>query len=102
METYPPIVQSALAKMDETQKLTFESEYASRRKKKGTMVAATIFFIHFFLYGRIGMGILYLLALCTMVGSVWWVIELFLIGKRLDDHNRELAVNLARDMKIMG
>ena len=99
--TYPPIVQSALSKMDDQQKLTFESEYAARRKKLGTMVACTIIPIHFFLYGRIGMGIFYALVLCTLVGWVWWVIELCLIGKRLNEHNAELATNLARDMKLM-
>ena len=88
--------------MTEQQKLTFESEYANRRKKKGTMAVATVFFIHFFLYGRVGMGILFILACLTLIGFLWWPIELCLVGKRVREYNGELAVNLARDMKIMG
>ena len=65
------------------------------------MIAATLFLLHFFIYGRVGLGILYVLCCFTLIGSVWWVIELFLIGKRLNERNDELAVNLARDMRLM-
>ena len=98
---YPPIVQSALSKMDEQQKLTFESEYARRRKKTGTMAISTIFFVHFFFYGRVGMGIFFLVCCVTVIGFVWWPVELCMVGKRVREHNGELAVNLARDLKLM-
>ena len=100
-ENYPPIVLAALSKMDEQQKLTLETEYHNRATKLGTMVLFTIIPIQFFLYGRIGFGIYYAIVLCTVVGWVWWVIERCLIGKRLREHNEQIAVNLARDLKIM-
>ena len=80
METYPPLVQSALTKMTEDQKLTFESEYNS-------------------LLGKTAMGIFFWL---TFGGfGLWWLIEWFLTPKRVNDYNREMSVNLARDTKMM-
>ncbi len=99
MDTYPPIVQGALANMAQDQQLTFQSEYARRKKSMGTMVLATVFFVHFFVYGKVGMGIVYWL---TAWGFMfWWVIELLLIGKRLNDHNNQIAMELAREMSLM-
>ena len=101
METYPPIVQSALARMDQDQRLTFQSEYNYRKKKLTPMIFATIFFLHFFFYGRVGLGVVYILVCLTVLGFVWYFVEICMIGKRMRDHNYDLAVNIARDMKIM-
>ena len=102
MDTFPPLVQSSLSKMDEEQRLTFQSEFDSRKKNKGAMIACTIFLIHFFVYGKVGMGIIYVpICLFTGIGLVWWLIELFLIGKRLNEYNNKVAVDLAREMKLM-
>ena len=102
MDTYPPLVQSSLTKMTEDQKLTFQTEYEKRRKSLTLMVPTTIFFIHFFVYRRVGLGILYVLLCFTMVGFLWWPIELFLIPKRLREHNQTVATALAHEMKMMG
>ena len=101
MDTFPPLVQSSLSKMDEEQRLTFQSEYDSRKKSMGAMVACTIFFIHFFVYGRVGMGFLFILCCLTIIGFIWWPIELCLINKRLKEYNDQQAINLAREMKLM-
>lgn len=101
METYPPIVQNALGKMDEDQQLTFKSEYDKHKKTLAPMILATVFFIHFFLYGRVGLGVVYVVTMFFTIGFIWWAVEICMIGKRLRDHNDELAVNLMRDMKIL-
>ena len=101
MDTFPPLVQSALSKMDGTQKLTFETEYENRKRKTAGMVIATILFVHFFFYRRIFLGIIYLICLFTVFGFVWWIIELCLIRSRLKEHNGRVAVDLAREMSLM-
>ena len=101
METYPPIVQSALARMDQNQRLTFQSEYNNRKKKLTPMIFATIFFLHFFFYDRVGLGVVYILVCFTVLEFVWYFVEICMIGKRMRDHNNDLAVSIARDMKIM-
>ena len=100
MESYPPLVQSALSKMTEEQKLTFESEYGRRKRSMPLLVVLAIFFpIQHFLLGKVGLGI----ALWLTIGGlgVWWFIEIFLTPKRVNDYNDAAAVNLARDVKIM-
>ena len=39
MDTFPLLVESSLSKMDEEQRLTFQSEYDGRKKNKGAMIA---------------------------------------------------------------
>ena len=56
METYPPIVQNALGKMNEDQQLVFKSEYDKRKKRVVPMLLATIFFVHFFVLRAHGVG----------------------------------------------
>lgn len=98
--SYPPIVQASIAKMDDTQKLTFEAEYANRRKSKGLIVALAIIFpIQLFLLGKVGMGVFFWLTFGGI--GVWYLIEVFISAKRTDAYNEEMAVNLARDLKIM-
>ena len=100
MDTFPPLVQSALAKMTEDQKLTFQAEYDRQKKSLGLMIPVTLLFIHFFFYRRFLLGFIFIL---TAGGSlIWWAIELFLIGKRLGAHNRKVATEVVREMKLMG
>ena len=44
MNTYPPLVQSALSKMTGNQKLTFEAEYKRQHKNEGLYIFLAIFF----------------------------------------------------------
>ena len=103
MDTYPPIVQGALRGMSEEDRLTFTSEYERRKLNVLPMLVAAFFFIHFFFYGRIGLGIVFILVMVATLGLAlpWWIVEMCITGKRVRDHNETLAVNLARDMKIM-
>ena len=37
----------------------------------------------------------------TGVGLIWWIVELWLINKRLREYNNDVALNLARELKLM-
>ena len=97
---YPPLVQTALAKMSDTEKLTFETEYAKQKKSPGLYVALAILFpIHLALLGKWGLQILFT---CTFGGVlVWWIIEWFRVSKRVQEYNEEKALEIARYLKIM-
>ncbi len=101
METYTPIVQNALSKMTEQQQLIFKSEYERQKKDLVPMVIATIFFLHFFFYGRVGLGVVYVLVCTTLIGLIWWAIELCMVGKRVQEYNDRIAVDIVRDMKML-
>ena len=100
MQNFPPVVQAALAKMDDQQRLTFESEYNRRKKSKGLMVfLAIVFPIQLILLGRPGLWFAYLFTGGGL--GIWWIVEWFLTPGRVDRINGELATDIARDIKIM-
>ena len=48
------------------------------------------------------MGIIFVLVtFLTGVGLIWWIVELWLINKRLREYNNDVALNLARELKLM-
>ena len=99
-EKYPPVVMASFNKMDETQRLTFESAYRQRRWSKGVMVVLAILFpIQHFLLGKTGMGVAFWLTSGGLL--VWWIIEIFLVSSRVDEYNGQVATEIARDLKLM-
>ena len=100
IEKYPPVVMASLNKMDETQRLTFESAYKQRRWSKGVIVALAILFpIQHFLLGKTGMGVAFWLT--GFAVGVWWLIEIFLASGRVDEYNGQVATEIARDLRLM-
>ena len=99
-DQYPPIVRSALEKMDDKQRMVFQQEYDSRqRASRGMIILSIVFPIQLFLLGRTGLGIAFLL---TGGGFfIWWIVEIFLTPRRVKTYNAELATTIARDMTIM-
>ena len=97
---YPPLVQSALSKMTDEQNLTFEAEYARRRKDTALyVVLAIIFPIQLVLLGRLGLQLIFWL---TGGGAaIWWIVEWFLTPKRVREYNDKVATEIARDLSIM-
>lgn len=99
-EKYPPVVMASFSKMDETQRLTFESAYNQRKKTKGVMVALAILFpIQHFMLGKTGMGVAFLLTGGGL--GVWWIIEIFLASGRVEEYNGQVATEIARDLRLM-
>ncbi len=101
MTSHSPLVQTALKKMTEEQRLNFESEYNRRKASKGAMIALSILFpIQLILLGRVGLWWVYFLTAGGL--SVWWIIEMFLTPKRVREYNDEVATDIVRDLKIIG
>lgn len=99
-EKYPPVVMASFSKMDETQRLTFESAYKQRCWSKGVMIALAILFpIQHFLLGKTGMGVAFWLT--GFGGGLWYIIEIFLTSGRVDEHNGQVATEIARDLRLM-
>ena len=94
---YPPIVQSALSKMDEQQSSRSNPNTPDAGRKPARWrwrpSSSSIFFLRARRHGDF-----FLLCCATVIGFVWWPVELCMIGKRVRVHNGELAVNLARDL----
>ena len=101
MEIYPPSVQSALSNMTDEQKTTFQNSYDQQKKNKILFVILAIFFpIQLFLLGKVGLGIVFWLTLFGLF--IWWIIEIFLTSKRVDEFNNQLALSIATQIKSLG
>ncbi len=101
MEDLPPVVLASLQKMDDAQRLTFESTYHRQKvSSKGLMVVLAIIFpIQHFLLGKTGLGIAFWLTGGGFL--VWWFIEIFLVSRRVNEYNAAIATNIARDLRLM-
>ena len=100
LEKYPPVVMASLNKMDEIQRLTFESAYKQRKASKGVMVTLAILFpIQHFCLGKTGMGVAFWLTGGGL--GLWWIIEIFLASGRVDEYNGQVATEIARDLRLM-
>ena len=63
------------------------------------VVLSVIFPIQLFLLGKTGLGVAFILTWGGL--GVWWITEMFMTPKRVNDYNDMLATNIARDLKIM-
>ena len=95
MDTFPPLVESALSELTEHQRAIFKIEYDKRKKTAKSMLAANFFFVHFFVYGKVALGWLYIFICLTMIGLIWWLAELVMMPKRINEYNHGLAADLA-------
>ena len=100
----PSMVKEALSKMSEAKQAQFVEEY--NRKKKSTGLA------YFFLLlclgmpygylGKWGLQIAYWFSLFIFIGFFWGLYLLFTLPGLVKDANREIAIQIVRDMKVMG
>jgi len=99
-DTLPSMVKTSLSKLPVDQQGQFADEYKRKMKNKTLMIVLAIFFpIQLFLLNKVGLGIAFIL---TGGGiGIWWIIEIFMTSKRVDEFNEELATKIMRDLKIM-
>ena len=101
MDHYSPIVQNALTKMTDEQRLAFESEYNRCKRSVGAMMALAILFpIQLFLLDKVALGVLLWVTLGGF--GIWWIIEIFLTPKRVREYNDQIAMNLAHQTSMLG
>ena len=85
----PLMVKEPLSKMPVERQSVFVEEFKKKQKSKGVMIALAIFFpIQLFLLGKTGLGIVYWLTGGGM--GFWWLIEIFLTSKRVDEYNGDV------------
>lgn len=96
----PNMVKTSLAKLSVEHQSQFVEEFKRKRKSYGVMqVLAIVFPIQLFLLGKVGLGIVFII---TGGGAlIWWVIEIIMTHKRVNDYNNDIATQIMRDMKIM-
>lgn len=96
----PTTVKAALSKMSTEDQAMYQEQFSKKCKGSGLMLVLAIFFpIQLFLLGKTGLGIAYWLTGGGM--GIWWIIEIFITGKRVREYNEDVATKTLTDMKIM-
>jgi len=81
------------------QRSAFEEEYRRRRKRWWLAWPLWLLFSHFAYFGKWWLQLLYWLTLGG--GLVWWIVEGLRLPRRLRDHNRDAAIAVMRDLRII-
>jgi TM2 domain-containing membrane protein YozV len=92
--------------MTAEQRLLFQSQYG-RAQKNRTIGLLLAFFLgsfgaHRFYLGEVGLGILYAVFFWTFIPGIVALVELFLIGARVDRFNESTAQELAARIRMLG
>lgn len=92
--------------MTADQRLLFESRYRQAHRSRTTAFVLTLFL------GGLGghrlylkepwLAVLYLLFCWTLIPAMIALVELFLIGKRVDRYNERHAIEIAAGVKALG
>jgi len=95
----PSMVNVELIKMSAEQQALFVEEY--RRKKKNTGAAYLLWFViglHYVYLGKIGWQIFYWLTSGGLL--IWGFIDLFRIPGMVKNYNKDIAMDVFRDLKM--
>ncbi len=84
--------------LDASQRMVFQSQYASDKKDRGTATILAIFLYDRIWLGDIGLGIVKLvtLGLC----GIWGLIDLLTAGSRCDEYNRRKAQEILAALMV--
>lgn len=96
----PSSVKNALGQMSREDQSVFEEEFKKKMKNPVLMLVLAIFFpIHYFMLGKIGLGIAFWISWGGFF--IWYLIDIFRIWGMTQNYNEDLAKAQLRDMKIM-
>jgi len=98
MNRLSTMTQHMVIQLTPKQQEGFWSQFAPQSKDPGTILLVSIFFpIQFFLLGKAGLGIAFLL---TSGGcGIWWLVEIFAAKGRAIAYNDELAQRIMMMIK---
>ena len=99
-DSLPTMVKVELIKMPPEKQALFVEEY--RRKKKSTGVAYLLWFIiglHYIYLGKLGWQLFYWVTLGGLL--IWCFIDLFRMPGMVRDYNKDIAMDVFRDLKVV-
>jgi TM2 domain-containing membrane protein YozV len=91
--------------MSESQRMLFSTRMAGARKARSTALLLTFFLgglgAHRFYLGQPGLGILYAVFVWTLIPTLISLVELFMVGGRVDRYNDSQADIIAQEMRLL-
>jgi TM2 domain-containing membrane protein YozV len=94
--------QQMMSGLTDQQKLLFQSQFASERKDRTTILVLSVLLgglgIDRFMIGETGMGLLKLLT--GGVCGILWLIDIFTITGKVDEYNRTKANEIVAGLRL--
>lgn len=100
MRILPSMVKSAVRELPPADQEAFVEEF--RRRSKSLAVAYILWFLlgwHYAYLRKWGTQVLFWLVAGGL--GVWWIIDLFRLPRMVRSINRDIAVDVMRDLKII-
>ncbi|HEX7073534.1 MAG TPA: TM2 domain-containing protein [Hyphomicrobiaceae bacterium] len=104
LDKLPQVVKSELAKLPPERQAEFAEEFKRKLASTPAAYLCSLLFCHYGYLGRWGMTIIMWIASIVtfgIVGLIWWLIDLFRIPRMVANYNKDVAVAVMRDLKII-
>ena len=101
IDELPPSVRAEVVKLPPDRVEQFIDEF--RRKRKSLGIAYLLWFVlgfHYVYLGKWGLTLLQWALFFVIVGIVWWVIDAFRMPSMVENHNRDVASDVYRTLKM--
>ena len=98
-DTLPAMVRNELSSLPPFSQEAFVEEY--RRKSKSAGLSFLLWFVgfHYAYVGRWGLQILFWITFGGFM--MWWLIDLFRVAGIISDYNKDVAVDVLRNLKAV-
>lgn len=103
IKSLPVMVQEQIEKMDLKKQTMFFDEYDCKKKRWFKAYCLWLFFgLHQAYIRGFGFQIVFWISCLFWVGFIWWIADLFCIPSAIDKHNKGVAIEIMKDIKIIG
>jgi len=99
-DNLPAMVRNELANLSAQRQEEFVEEYRRKAKSAGTAYLLWLLLGWHYIYLRKwGLQILFWLTIGGI--GIWWIIDLFRIPSMIRDYNKDVAVDVLRNLKVV-
>lgn len=95
----PSMVRNELMQLSAQKQDEFVEEYKRKAKSKGIAYVLWLFGFHYLYLGKWGVQLLFWLTLGGFF--IWWLIDIVRTSTMIDDHNKDIAVDILRNLKTI-
>lgn len=93
-EMLDPFLMKKLASLGIDAERAFEKRFLDKKKSGWVAFLLSLFCLHRFYYGQIGLGILFILVFLTGVGVLWLIYDWCTMNSKINQLNDNLAVDI--------
>lgn len=98
----PSYVKAELGKLDLAKQQEFLEEFNRKKKSIGLAYLCWFFGLHYAYLKQWGLLAVFWLALLVLLGIAWWIIDAFRLPTLIENYNKDVAIGVMREMKLIG